>query len=58
MKFYIERKDESMANTNNSQKLKFTSLDEAKEFLLKSKEQKCRCFPKTILRCGKCFKLR
>lgn len=28
-----------MANTNNSQKLKFTSLDEAKEFLLKSKEQ-------------------
>ncbi len=39
MKFYIERKDESMANTNNSQKLKFTSLDEAKEFLLKSKEQ-------------------
>lgn len=39
MKSYIERKDESMANTNNSQKLKFTSLDEAKEFLLKSKEQ-------------------
>ena len=39
MKFYIERKDESMANTNDSQKLKFTSLDEAKEFLLKSKEQ-------------------
>ena len=39
MKFYIERKDESMANTNNSQKLKITSLDEAKEFLLKSKEQ-------------------
>ena len=28
-----------MANTNYSQKLKFTSLDEAKEFLLKSKEQ-------------------
>lgn len=28
-----------MANTNNSQKLKFTSLDEAKEYLLKSKEQ-------------------
>ena len=28
-----------MANTNDSQKLKFTSLDEAKEFLLKSKEQ-------------------
>ena len=39
MKFYIERKDESMANTNDSQKLKFTSLDEAKEFLLTSKEQ-------------------
>lgn len=39
MKFYIERKDESMANTNDSQKLKFISLDEAKEFLLKSKEQ-------------------
>ena len=28
-----------MANTNDSQKLKFTSLDEAKEFLLTSKEQ-------------------
>lgn len=28
-----------MANTNDSLKLKFTSLDEAKEFLLKSKEQ-------------------
>ena len=28
-----------MANTNDSQKLKFISLDEAKEFLLKSKEQ-------------------
>ena len=28
-----------MANTNDSQKLKFTSLDEATEFLLKSKEQ-------------------
>ena len=39
MKFYIERKDESMANANDSQKLKFTSLDEAKEFLLTSKEQ-------------------
>ena len=39
MKSYIERKDESMANTNDSQKLKFISLDEAKEFLLKSKEQ-------------------
>lgn len=34
MKSYIERKDESMA----SEKLKFTSLEEAKEFLLKSKE--------------------
>lgn len=34
MKSYIERKDESMAN----EKLKFTSLEEAKEFLLKSKE--------------------
>lgn len=39
MKSYIERKDESMAKTNESQKLKFASLDEAKEFLLKSKEQ-------------------
>lgn len=35
MKSYIERKDESMAN----EKLKFTSLEEAKEFLLKSKEE-------------------
>ena len=35
MKSYIERKDESMAN----EKLKFTSLVEAKEFLLKSKEE-------------------
>ncbi|MEI3244541.1 MAG: hypothetical protein V8R98_08115 [Holdemanella sp.] len=41
-----------------NEKLKFTSLEEAKEFLLKSKEGKCRCFPKTILRCGKCFKFR
>ena len=39
MKSYIERKDESMAKTNESQKLKFSSLDEAKEFLLKAKEQ-------------------
>ena len=35
MKSYIERKDESMAN----EKLKFTNLEEAKEFLLKSKEE-------------------
>ena len=35
MKSYIERKDESMAN----EKLKFTSLEEAKEFLLNSKEE-------------------
>lgn len=35
MKSYIERKDESMAN----EKIKFTSLEEAKEFLLKSKEE-------------------
>ena len=35
MKSYIERKDESMAN----EKLKFKSLEEAKEFLLKSKEE-------------------
>lgn len=35
MKSYIERKDERMAN----EKLKFTSLEEAKEFLLKSKEE-------------------
>ena len=39
MKSYIERKDESMANTNESKKLKFSSLDEAKEFLLQIKEQ-------------------
>lgn len=39
MKSYIERKDESMAKTSESQKLKFASLDDAKEFLLKSKEQ-------------------
>ena len=36
----------SMAN-ENSKKFKFTSLDEAKEFLLKSKEQNCRCFSKS-----------
>ena len=35
MKSYIERKDERMAN----EKLKFTSLEEAKEFLLKSEEE-------------------
>ena len=39
MKSYIERKDESMANTSESKKLKFASLEEAKEYLLQSKEQ-------------------
>ena len=45
MKSYIERKDESMAN----EKLKFTSLDEAKEFLLKSKEQNADVSQKQFL---------
>ena len=49
MKFYIERKDESMANTNDSQKLKFTSLEEAKEFLLKSKEENADVSQKQFL---------
>ena len=39
MKSYIERKDESMANTSESKKLKFASLEEAKEYLLQCKEQ-------------------
>lgn len=45
MKSYIERKDESMAN----EKLKFTSLDEAKEFLLKSKEENADVSQKQFL---------
>lgn len=45
MKFYIERKDESMAN----EKLKFTSLEEAKEFLLKSKEENADVSQKQFL---------
>lgn len=45
MKSYIERKDESMAN----EKLKFTSLEEAKEFLLKSKEENADVFQKQFL---------
>ena len=45
MKSYIERKDESMAN----EKLKFTSLEEAKEFLLKSKEQNADVSQKQFL---------
>ena len=47
MKSYIERKDKSMAN--ETQKLKFTSLDEAKEFLLKSKEQNADVSQKQFL---------
>lgn len=45
MKSYIERKDESMAN----EKLKFTSLEEAKEFLLKSKEENANVYQKQFL---------
>lgn len=45
MKSYIERKDESMAN----EKLKFTSLEEAKEFLLKSKEENANVSQKQFL---------
>ena len=45
MKSYIERKDESMAN----EKLKFTSLEEAKEFLLKSKEENADVSQKLFL---------
>lgn len=45
MKSYIERKDERMAN----EKLKFTSLEEAKEFLLKSKEENADVSPKQFL---------
>lgn len=45
MKSYIERKDESMANEN----LKFTSLEEAKEFLLKSKEENADVSQKQFL---------
>lgn len=45
MKSYIERKDESMAK----EKLKFTSLEEAKEFLLKSKEENADVSQKQFL---------
>lgn len=45
MKSYIERKDERMAN----EKLKFTSLEEAKEFLLKSKEENAEVSQKQFL---------
>ena len=45
MKSYIERKDESMEN----EKLKFTSLEEAKEFLLKSKEENADVSQKQFL---------
>lgn len=45
MKSYIERKDESMAN----EKLKFTSLEEAKDFLLKSKEENADVSQKQFL---------
>lgn len=45
MKSYIERKDKSMAN----EKLKFTSLEEAKEFLLKSKEENADVSQKQFL---------
>lgn len=45
MKSYIERKDESMAN----EKLKFTSLEKAKEFLLKSKEENADVSQKQFL---------
>ena len=45
MKSYIERKDESMAN----EKLKFASLEEAKEYLLQCKEQNVDVSQKAFL---------
>ena len=53
MKSYIERKDESMAN----EKLKFTSLEEAKEFLLKSKEENADVSQKQFLDAGSALNL-
>lgn len=49
MKSYIERKDESMANTSESKKLKFASLEEAKEYLLQCKEQSVDVSQKAFL---------
>lgn len=49
MKSYIERKDESMANTSESKKLKFASLEEAKEYLLQCKEQNVDVSQKVFL---------
>lgn len=49
MKSYIERKDESMANTSESKKLKFASLEEAKEYLLHCKEQNVDVSQKAFL---------
>lgn len=49
MKSYIERKDESMANTSESKKLQFASLEEAKEYLLQCKEQNVDVSQKAFL---------
>ena len=49
MKSYIERKDENMANTSESKKLKFASLEEAKEYLLQCKEQNVDVSQKAFL---------
>lgn len=49
MKSYIERKDESMANTSESKKLKFASLEEAKDYLLQCKEQNVDVSQKAFL---------
>lgn len=49
MKSYIERKNESMANTSESKKLKFASLEEAKEYLLQCKEQNVDVSQKAFL---------
>ena len=49
MKSYIERKDEIMANTSESKKLKFASLEEAKEYLLQCKEQNVDVSQKAFL---------
>lgn len=49
MKSYIERKDESMANTSEYKKLKFASLEEAKEYLLQCKEQNVDVSQKAFL---------
>ena len=45
----MKSKDESMANTSESKKLKFASLEEAKEYLLQCKEQNVDVSQKAFL---------